>query len=101
MECQSCQETFNEKTLKKHAIICESLQKLIKNERQCRLCEKSFESKPAINGHVAFVHKKALLELENQKSVPIMPLCEPSFEPENQKTATTSAAQTSVNENPE
>ena len=60
-----------------------------------------FESKPAINQHVAFVHKKALLELENQKSAPVMPLCEPLFEPENQKTATASATQTSVNENPE
>ena len=101
MECQSCLETFNKETLKKHAVICESLQKLIKNEKQCRLCEKSFESKPAINQHVAFVHKKALLELESQKSAPIIPLCEALSEPENQKTATASATQTSVNENPE
>ena len=74
------------------------MQKLIKNEKQCRICERIFESKPAINQNITFVHKKALLELEKQKSAPIVPLCEALFEPESQEMATASAT---LKENPE
>ena len=55
-------------TFDKHVINCESYQKLIKNERQCRVRDKRFPNNQSINQHISRTrHKKELLE--NQKSL--------------------------------
>ena len=52
VECPSCLQTLTKRALKKHLVNCEAYQKLIKNERQCSVCEKTFETRSATNQHI-------------------------------------------------
>ena len=52
VECTSCHRFLNKETFDKHVINCESYQKLIKNQIQCRICDKRFPNNPAINQHI-------------------------------------------------
>ena len=50
--CPSCQRILNKETFNKHVVNCESYQKLIKNERQCRVCDKRFANNQSITQHI-------------------------------------------------
>ena len=56
VECPSCHRFLNKETFDKHVINCESYQKLIKNQIQCRVCDKRFPNNPAINQHIGQAH---------------------------------------------
>ena len=68
MQCTSCLDIFNEDTLERHAISCDSYMKLIKTEIKCGVCEKKFGTKPAVKQHIAANHNEKLFEIQNQKS---------------------------------
>ena len=66
IECPSCLQILNKQTIDKHFVNCGAYQKLIKTERQCSVCEKTFANSFAINQHIGDNHKEAVLQ--SQKS---------------------------------
>ena len=64
VECPSCLRILNKETFNKHVVNCEFYQKLIKNETQCRVCDKKFATKLAINQHIGANHKEAVMQLQ-------------------------------------
>ena len=64
VECPSCLRILNKETFNKHVVNCELYQKLIKNETQCRVCDKKFATKLAINQHLGANHKEAVMQLQ-------------------------------------
>ena len=64
IECPSCHRILNKEAFNKHVVNCEFYQKLIKNETQCRVCDKTFATKLAINQHLGANHKQAVIQLQ-------------------------------------
>jgi hypothetical protein len=64
IECPSCLRILNKETFNKHVVNCELYQKLIKNKTQCRVCDKTFSTKLAINQHLGASHKEAVMQLQ-------------------------------------
>ena len=46
---------------------CELYQKLAVNEKQCRVCNKTFLIKGSLNQHIGQNHKKELLDLQKSE----------------------------------
>ena len=61
MECEICLDVINKESFKNHVETCALSQKLIKNEKTCSVCEKTFQTKLAVRQHIGIKHKEALM----------------------------------------
>ena len=57
MECEICLDVINKESFTKHVETCALSQKLIKNEKTCSVCEKTFQTKLAVRQHIGIKHE--------------------------------------------
>ena len=63
-QCGHCFDMIPTGSFKRHTMSCPFYQKLIRNNLDCMVCTKTFESRKKLYIHIGKIHKAALVELK-------------------------------------